>query len=71
MGYALVTSHCIGCGNIFGYNPHKVPSIRIEGKREPICVGCVEVANPKRVANGLEPINILPGAYDPIYESEL
>ena len=71
MGYAIVTSACFGCGNIFSYNPHKVPSIRVEGDRKPLCRVCVETANPIRVENGLDPINILPGAYDPIDEHEL
>ena len=70
-GYAIVISPCFGCGKTFGYNPHKVPSIPIDGVREPICGDCVERANPIREANGLDPIVVLPGAYDPIDEGEL
>ena len=44
------------------FNPDRVPSITVNGSREPICLNCVEVANPKRIANGLEPIRPLPGA---------
>ncbi len=71
MGYCFVTSNCIGCGVFFSYNPHRVPSISIEGDRKPICRICVERANPKRKANGLDPIVLSPDAYEPIHESEL
>lgn len=70
-GWAFVTSPCYGCGQIICYNPHRVPSIRIEGVREPICRGCVAKANPKRIANGLDPIVIHDDAYDAIPEREL
>ena len=72
MGYAIVTGHCIGCGRLFSFNPHRVPSTRaVTGRREPICIDCVERCNPIRIANGLDPITVLEGAYDPIEESEL
>jgi len=71
MGYAIVWSPCVGCGRVFGFNPHRVPSVPINGVREPICRDCVDRSNPTRIANGLEPIRILPGAYEPIHESEL
>jgi hypothetical protein len=53
------------------YNPHKVPSIRHNGFREPVCRECIEHANPIRVKNGLEPFKIDPQAYEPIDEHEL
>jgi hypothetical protein len=71
MGYAFCTSPCIGCGRVFNYNPVRVPSVTIKGSREPICETCVARANPLRIANGLEPIVPLPGAYDACDESEL
>lgn len=71
MSVAVAISPCIGCGRPFGYNPHRVPSCVVNGEREPICADCVAIANPQRIAKGLEPIRILPGAYDPIEESEL
>lgn len=71
MGWAIVTSACVGCGRLFGYNPHRVPSVRVNGVREPICRDCVDRANPQRVANGLPPIEIRDDAYEPIPESEL
>lgn len=71
MGYYQAMSACIGCSRIFTYNPMRVPSIRINGVREPICQSCVDRVNPKREANGLGPIVPLPGAYEPCDESEI
>ena len=71
MGYAIVHSPCIICRKIMAYNPHKVPSVRVLGMREPICRDCVNKANPLRISKGLEPIHINPDAYEPIHESEL
>jgi hypothetical protein len=71
MGYALATGTCYGCGRVFSFNPVRVPSIPIDGVRKPICRECVERANPRRVANGLEPIVPAHDAYDACDESEL
>jgi len=72
MGYVLATGPCIGCGNVFSYNPVRVPSCSaVTGKREPICEACVARVNPMRVKNGLEPIVPLPDAYEGCDESEL
>jgi len=71
MGYVMCTSPCFGCGQIFSYNPMRVPSIPIDGDRKPICRTCVERVNPRRVANGLPPIVPFPDAYEPCDESEL
>lgn len=71
MGYAMAMSECVGCGKVFTYNPVRVPSIRINGVREPICATCVERVNPKRKANGLPPIVPAPDAYTGCHEAEL
>ena len=71
MGYATVMSECCGCHKVMTYNPHKVPSMRVNGVREPVCRTCIETANPKRIKAGLEPFVIQPGAYDAINEMEL
>lgn len=70
MGYYFATSACFGCGKLFSYNPHRVPSIRHNGERRPICRTCVEIVNPRRIANGLPPIEPFPDAYEPIDEAE-
>jgi hypothetical protein len=71
MGYAFVIGSCVSCKRTFTFNPVRVPSIRVNGVREPVCRNCIEEANPKRVALGLEPFIIQPDAYDPVDENEL
>jgi len=64
-GYVFAVAPCFGCKQLFSFDPHLVPSIPIKGSREPICQACVDLANPIRAANGLLPIVVLPGAYEP------
>lgn len=64
-GYMFASAPCIGCGNVFSFNPDLVPSVRINGVREPICQSCVDRVNPQRKAKGLPPIVPAPGAYSP------
>ena len=71
MGFIQAYSDCYACKQPFTYNPMRVPSIRINGVREPICRDCVEKANPERANKGLDPIEILPGAYEACDETEL
>jgi hypothetical protein len=73
MGYVFATSPCMGCDRVFNYNPMRVPSCvdPRTGTKEPICEICVARVNPLRIANGLEPIVPLPGAYDACDEAEL
>jgi hypothetical protein len=65
VGYMWAMGDCIGCGRLFTFNPERVPSLTVNGTREPICEACVTRVNPKRIANGLAPIVPLPGAYEP------
>lgn len=60
----LCIGECVRCRCMFSFNPNRVPSVVIDGKREPLCRACVEWANPKRESLGLAPIVILPGAYE-------
>jgi len=71
MGYAMCFSDCFACHKMFGFNPNTVPSIPIDGDRKPICLECVEKANPMRVKNGLDLIIVREGAYEAIDEREL
>jgi len=72
MAYATVFSPCVNCGRLFGYNPHKVPSIIVNGEREPVCLPCIVAENRKRTASGQELLaDPHPDAYEPIHESEL
>ena len=68
---AICMAACVSCGRTFGFNPVCVPSILINGTRQAICRDCIEIANPRRIANGLEPVEIHPEAYEPIAEEEL
>lgn len=71
-GYVFVTGDCFACRQLFTFSPTRVPSHRDEaGVRQPICRSCIERANPKRIENGLEPVAILPGAYEATPEAEL
>jgi hypothetical protein len=60
----FATALCGQCRQPFNFNPALVPSLN----NVPFCRNCVEIANPKRVAGGLAPIAILPGAYDIVPE---
>jgi hypothetical protein len=71
MGYALVFGSCISCMRTFGFNPLRVPSIRVNGEKEPVCRECIERANPLRKKNGLPEFTIHPEAYEPVNENEL
>jgi hypothetical protein len=62
---------CAVCRRAFLFNPYLVPSASVDGgERRPICRDCVDWANPQRIARGLEPIVVAPGAYDPFNESD-
>ena len=68
MGYALMMGFCVACKNPIQFNPHKVPSLVINGKREPICINCANRWNQLHPEAARE---IQPGAYNPIPEEEL
>ena len=61
----FVLGECYCCRRLFAFSAERVPSIVINGQREPVCRFCVDRVNPRRIANGLEPIVPLPGAYEP------
>lgn len=71
MSYVFAMSGCLVCHDVFCYNPHKVPSHRVNGVREPICNNCMIAINAVRQENGIPPLYIDPDAYDPINENEL
>lgn len=70
--YIFISAPCLACKRIFSFHPQKVPSHRDNtGHRQPICRYCVNLANPKRIANGLDPIEVKPGAYEPAPQEEV
>jgi hypothetical protein len=58
---ALTT--CWLCNRRFACDPDKVCIFVEDGVRQPLCRTCVEAVNPARVAAGLDPFVVLPGAY--------
>lgn len=68
MGYALMLGFCVNCKQSISFNPHKVPSLMINGKREPICESCANRWNEMHPENA-RPIQ--EGAYSYFPEEEL
>jgi hypothetical protein len=71
MGYLLMSAECVRCREIFSSNPLRVPSVVVNGVREPLCRRCVEWANVERKARGLSTWKIFPDAYEPVDEREV
>lgn len=71
MGYVTCFAPCACCGRAFPFNPLAVPSIRVNGVKEPVCEGCMTRANAQREAAGLPPHPIRPDAYEACDEAEL
>ena len=69
MGFLSLLAPCAGCGRLFTSNPYRVPVAVVDGVRRPICRTCLGFANDARVERGLDPLPILPGAYDPAPET--
>ena len=69
-GYEIAIAPCLVCGHMFAFNPDKVPSHRVDGKREPICSVCMETGNAERVRLGKPPHPIHPDAYFPTDPNE-
>jgi hypothetical protein len=67
VGWVMVTGRCFGCGAVFSFNPHRVPSY--DG--EPICRSCMTVVNRRRRKAGLDLWPVYEDSYEPIPESEL
>lgn len=70
MGTYFALGRCICCGRHFTFHPERVPSLIVEGIREPVCGACVDNINPVRKTKGLDEIVPLPGAYEPGSEEE-
>jgi hypothetical protein len=65
MGWEMAMAPCFGCKRPFWFNTEWVPSILVDGVKQPVCRDCVERVNPTRVANGLAPIVPHADAYEP------
>lgn len=71
MGYAMCHAYCIGCRRLISFNPIRVPSITVNGVKEPLCECCVAILNTRRIDAGLKPVTIAADAYEPVDEIEL
>ena len=67
MGYMMVHGPCVGCGVLMSYNAERVPSLVLNGEREPLCRDCFDRWNKiHRTSKGLPPEPINPDAYNPL-----
>ena len=66
MGYYTMFASCAGCKRMISCNPNYVPSLVVNGHREPICESCHARWNEiHRTSKGLEPVSLHPQAYKP------
>jgi len=64
--YAFILGSCVNCGAFLTYSPSHVPSVRVNGNREPLCRGCFDEWNEiHRISKGLAAVRIHPRAYEP------
>lgn len=71
MGYVTVFSTCYTCNGFMSFNPNKVPSLRINGERQPLCEACANKYNATRKKMGLPTTEIDPDAYGSADEDEV
>lgn len=70
-GFVTGQGACCACGTPIVFNPHRVPSIRINGEKEPLCRSCFAQWNEiHRISKGLDPVPLDPEAYDPAQEGD-
>lgn len=68
MGYAFVIGNCVACKRTVAFNPHKVPSLLVNGVRRELCEMCARRWNEMHPDQARQ---ILEGAYEPLPEEEL
>jgi len=71
MAYMSLLSACYLCRRLFFYNPVRVPSVVVDGRREPLCEPCVTSVNAERARRGLAEWTIYPDSYDAVDEQEV
>ncbi len=70
-GYVFCLGSCICCRRTFTFNPVAVPSLRVNGTREPVCGTCMATANKERRARGMPGLPVREDAYEPAPEEVL
>ena len=71
MGYITATAECVHCHQPFTFNPMRVPSVVVNGLREPLCEPCVTWANAERERRGLPLFTVHADAYEPCDEQAM
>lgn len=63
--FGVLSYNCVACGAFVpNGHPDYVPSIRVNGERQPICRGCHDRWNTiHRTSKGLPPIPLHPEAF--------
>lgn len=70
--YCFVIGTCCGCRAVITFDPEHVPSLRVQGERQPLCRGCHARWNEiHRTSKGLAPIAAHPGAWPSDERSEI
>jgi len=70
--YCFVVGNCCACGALVTFNPVRVPSLTVNGSKEPLCRGCFARWNAiHRVPKGLEPVEAHADAWEACHTSEL
>lgn len=65
MAFMSVIGKCIACRTMIQFNPYKVPSLVVNGVREPLCRSCANKWNELHPENA-RPID--PEAYEAVEE---
>jgi hypothetical protein len=64
-GGLFVLGPCVICGNHFSFNAERVPSLVVQGVRQPVCEPCVPAVNGELERLGrTDRLTILPGSYE-------
>jgi hypothetical protein len=72
MGYAMCMGFCVACKAPIKFNPVRVPSITVNGTRQPLCKSCFNRWNQiHRTSKGLPAEPLAADAYTGCDESEL
>jgi hypothetical protein len=70
--YCFMMGTCINCKKHIVFNPKYVPSLRVNGKREPICRTCADYWNDiHRSSKGLPKQEIHEQAFEPLNTNEI
>lgn len=70
--FCFVVGNCCSCGVLITFNPVRVPSLTVNGSREPLCRTCFGRWNEiHRTSKGLEPVEAHADAWEGCDESEL